>query len=435
MTNSVNLRALALDMLIEVNEKNQYSHLLLRQVLDKYQYLTKQERAFLTRLVEGTIERQLEMDYILNAFSKTKVHKMKPLIRNLLRMSVYQLKYMDSVPDSAVCNEAVKLARKRGFSQLSGFVNGVLRGVLRGADPLEKLDREKDPLHYLEITYSMPGWILKIWMKTYGFARTERILQSFTQDAPVTIRTNTQKCTSRELRHRLESEGVTVEDLDEIPYAFAIRGFDYLNGLESFREGWFYVQDLSSMMVAHLADPKENSYVIDVCAAPGGKSLHMAERMHGTGMVEARDLTDYKVGLIEENIMRNGLSNVKAVRMDATIHDAESEQKADVLLCDLPCSGLGVIGKKNDIKYKMTLEKQQDLVQLQRRILENVWDYVRPEGTLLYSTCTINRAENEENVEWFLRTYPQFELVSQQQILPDEGQCDGFFIAKMVRRQ
>lgn len=435
MTNSVNLRALALDMLIEVNEKNQYSHLLLRQVLDKYQYLTKQERAFLTRLVEGTIERQLEMDYILNAFSKTKVHKMKPLIRNLLRMSIYQLKYMDSVPDSAVCNEAVKLARKRGFSQLSGFVNGVLRGILRGADPLEKLDRKKDPLHYLEITYSMPEWILESWMKTYGFARTERILQSFTQDAPVTIRTNTQKCTSQGLRDRLESEGVTVEDVDEIPYAFAIRDIDYLNALESFREGWFYVQDLSSMMVAHLADPKENSYVIDVCAAPGGKSLHMAERMHGTGMVEARDLTDYKVGLIEENIMRNGLSNVKAVRMDATIHDTESEQKADVLLCDLPCSGLGVIGKKNDIKYKMTLEKQQDLALLQRCILENVWDYVRPEGTLIYSTCTINRAENEENVEWFLRTYPQFELVSQQQILPYEGQCDGFFIAKMVRRQ
>lgn len=433
VTNSVNVRALALDILIEVNEKNQYSHILLRQVLDKYQYLDKKERAFLTRLAEGTLECRIEMDFVIDAFSKTKVHKMKPFIRNLLRMSVYQLKYMDAVPDSAVCNEAVRLAKKRGFGQLSGFVNGVLRGIARGADPVDEIDREENPLRYLEVVYSMPRWIVEEWVQVYGIKRTESILGSFFKERPATVRTNLLKCTPEELQERLEREGVTVIPINNPDYAFAVSGLDYLNALESFREGWFYVQAVSSMMVVEAAEPEDHAYVIDVCAAPGGKSSHMAEAMHGTGMVEARDLTGYKVGLIEENIARHGLSNMKAVCMDATVHDEASVGKADILICDLPCSGLGVMGKKTDIRYKMNPGKRQELVSLQRQILTTVHDYVKPGGALLYSTCTIGRAENEENVEWFLSRYPEFTLCSQQQFLPDEGYHDGFFIARMVR--
>lgn len=411
-------------MLLAIDRDGQYSHLVLRDVLDKYQYLSKQERAFLTRLTEGTVERMLTLDYVIDQFSKTKVKKMKPLIRELMRLSVYQIMYMDGVPDAAVCNEAVKLARKRGFSGLSGFVNGVLRSVARGW---------KDVTFQNEsVRYSVPEWIIDGWNADYGRDVTEKMLEAFMQPAKITVRTNTQKCTPEELKDRLSQEGVTVEAIAGISYAFALSGFDYLAGLGSFQDGWFYVQDISSMTVAHAADPKKGDYIIDVCAAPGGKSSHLAELLAGSGMVEARDLTEYKVGLIEENILRHDLHNMKAVQQDATLFDEASVEKADILICDLPCSGLGVIGRKSDIRYKMTAEKAHDLAALQQKMLDTVWPYVKRGGKLIYSTCTIHKEENEDNVAAFLQKHPQFTLVEQRQIFPMEG-SDGFFVAKMIR--
>lgn len=431
---SVNVRELVLDILMEVNEKEQYSHLVIRDVLNKYQYLEKQERAFLTRLAEGTIEHMLEMDFVINSFSKVKVKKMKPLIRNLLRMSVYQMKYMDSIPDAAVCNEAVKLAKKRGFGQLRGFVNGVLRNIARDLDKLQYPDEKLEPVRFLEVTYSVPVWMVEQWLKDYGYAQTKAICESFLKERPITIRTNLLRIHPEELKAKLESEGVMVVSVPEVPYAFEISGFDYLQSLSSFEEGLFYVQDISSMMVAEIAAPEKGNYIIDVCAAPGGKSSHLAEKLEGTGMVEARDLTEYKVSLIEENIERHGLENMNAVQMDATVLDEASLGKADILICDLPCSGLGVMGKKTDIRYKMTAEKQQDLVELQRKILSTVHAYVKPGGTLVYSTCTIHKGENENNVTWFLKEHPEFELISSEQMFPGEIYHDGFFIAKMIRK-
>lgn len=411
-------------MLLAIDRDGQYSHLVLRDVLDKYQYLSKQERAFLTRLTEGTVERMLTLDYVIDQFSKTKVKKMKPLIRELMRLSVYQIMYMDGVPDAAVCNEAVKLARKRGFSGLSGFVNGVLRSVARGWKNVTFQNES--------VRYSVPEWIIDGWNADYGRDVTEKMLEAFMQPAKITVRTNTQKCTPEELKDRLSQEGVTVEAIEGISYAFALSGFDYLAGLGSFQDGWFYVQDISSMTVAHAVDPKKGDYIIDVCAAPGGKSSHLAELLDGSGMVEARDLTEYKVGLIEENILRHDLHNMKAVQQDATLFDETSVEKADILICDLPCSGLGVIGRKSDIRYKMTAEKAHDLAVLQQEMLDTVWKYVKRGGKLIYSTCTIHKEENEDNVAAFLQKHPQFTLVEQRQIFPMEG-SDGFFVAKMIR--
>lgn len=437
MTTDVNTRALVLEMLLEVNEQGQYSHLMLRQVLEKYQYLDKKERAFLTRLFEGTVEKGITLDYVINCFSKTKVKKMKSLIRNLLRMSVYQLLYMDAVPDAAAINEAVKLARKRGFSGLSGFVNGVLRTVARKKQEIPWPKETENPLAFLSVRYSMPEWIIEEWSRDYGRDKTLQILRGFSgemEETKLTVRTNLSRCTPEELCRRLKAEGVQVEEISELPYAFAISGFDYLAGLDSFGEGLFYVQDISSMMVAETAAPKQGDYVIDVCAAPGGKSTHMAELMQGTGMVEARDLTEYKVGLIEENRIRHELSNMQAVQMDALVYDEASHEKADVLVCDLPCSGLGVMAKKTDIRYKMTREKAQELALLQRQILNVVHDYVKPGGTLLYSTCTIRKSENEENVDWFLSGHPEFSLEMMRQMYPGEVGNDGFFLAKLVKK-
>lgn len=436
MTNKVNTRELALGILMEVTEEKKYSHLVLRSVLEKYQYLDKQERAFLTRVAEGTIQRGIELDYILNQYSKVKVEKMKPVIRNILRMSVYQLKYMDAVPASAACNEAVKLAVKKGFAQLKGFVNGVLRNISRNLDNISYPDKSADNISYFSVRYSMPEWIVKQWINDYGEVQTEKILDAFMQESFVTIRTNLLKTTPVELKKRLETEGVCVqpvskEQFPELSYAFCVSGFDYFNALESFREGLFYVQDISSMLLAELSAPKEGDYIIDVCAAPGGKSIHLAEKLNGTGVVEARDLTEYKVGLIEENIRRHQLSNVKAVQMDASVFDEESKEKADIVIADLPCSGLGVLRKKTDIKYKMTRETEEELVLLQRKILNTVCHYVKAKGTLLYSTCTIDKQENEDNIAWFLAEHKNFKLEKMQQIFPGETYGDGFFLAKL----
>ena len=433
-------RELVLGILLEVTRDGEYSHIALRNVLNKYQYLDKKERAFITRVTEGTLEHMIEIDYIINQFSSTKVNKMKPVIRCILRSAVYQLKYMDSIPDSAVCNEAVKLAEKKGFRNLKGFVNGVLRNIARNLDTITYPDD-------LSIKYSMPEWILNQWLKEYDKATVEAMLKDFQEEKPTTIRVNLSQMSKEELTASLENEGVHVENHPYLPYALWISGYDYLADLESFQNGAFYVQDISSMLVSHIADPKEADNVVDVCAAPGGKSLHMAELLNGTGHVEARDLTDYKVNLIEENIMRSGVNNMSAVKWDATILDESKVGTADIVIADLPCSGLGVLGKKTDLKYKTSEEIQKSLVQLQRDILKQVRQYVKPEGTLIYSTCTIHEGENMGNVHWFLKNFPEFELVSIKdklceelkldvieegcmQFLPGKHQSDGFFIAK-----
>ena len=432
-------REIVLGVLTEVLDKGNFVDLGLNQALSKYQYLEKPDRAFITRVTEGTLEYLLQIDFIINSYSKTKTEKMKPLIRNILRMSVYQLLYMDRVPDSAVCNEAVKLAKRKGFGSLSGFVNGVLRNISRNLSSITYPDGQKDQIQYLSVRYSMPEWIVRQWINDYGMERTVSVLQAFLQEAPVTIRTNLLKITPEALEMRLKEEGVTTEkivcaDMPELNYAFVISGFDHLNALESFREGLFYVQDVSSMMVAETVAPKKDSYIIDVCAAPGGKSVHLAEKLGGTGMVEARDLTEYKTDLIRQNIARHQLSNMRAVQMDATVLDEASIGKADVVIADLPCSGLGVMRRKTDIKYKMTLQTEQELVSLQRKMLETVCQYVKAGGTLLYSTCTMDKMENEDNVTWFLKQHPQFELVRMQQIFPQETYGDGFFLAKLQKK-
>ncbi len=433
MASSVNGREIILETLLSITRDGQYSHIALKNVLDTYQYLDKKERAFITRVVDGTLERMIELDYIINQFSKVKVNKMKPVIRTIMRSSVYQLKYMDSVPDSAVCNEAVKLATKKGFVNLKGFVNGVLRNISRGLSDIKYPSKEENVEEYLSVKYSLPMWIVRQWMNNYDVETIEKMGEEFLKEKPTSIRCNLNKVSREELKGMLEAEGVSAEVVEELPYALAISGYDFLGKLKSFQSGYFSVQDISSMQVAHWADPQEGDVIIDVCAAPGGKSIHIAEMLKGTGHVQARDLTDYKVGLIQENIFRSGLTNIEAVQWDATILHEESVEKADIVIADLPCSGLGVFGKKTDLKYKITEAMQSDLVKLQREMLSVVNNYVKLGGKLIYSTCTIHKAENEGNTAWFVENYPEFRLIKEQQMLPGIDGGDGFYIAMLVK--
>lgn len=449
MTSIVNTREIILGALMEITEEEQYCHIVLRDVLTKYQYLEKRDRAFISRVVEGTMENMIQIDYILEQFSTVKVQNMKPVIRNILRMSVYQMQYMDGVPHSAVVNEAVKLTQKKGFYTLKGFVNGVLRAADRGMGEVSFPDAERTPRRYLSVRYSMPEWILQKWLAQFEFEVVEKICRGLWQESRTCIRCNLSRAPKETIIEKLRAQNITVKEVPYLPYALEISDYNYLQAITAFKEGLFQVQDVSSMLVAEVAAPKWGDYCIDVCAAPGGKSLHLSDKLNGSGYVEARDLTDIKVSLMQENLERTRRINMTAVRQDATVFDGASVEKADILLADLPCSGLGVIGRKPDIKYKMTEAKQQELVKLQRKILDTVWSYVKVGGTLIYSTCTIGADENQYNVKWFLENYPfKLETIDPYlcdalksrttkagylQLLPGVHGTDGFFLARFKR--
>lgn len=449
MTNGINPREMILEILLQI-EEGEHSHIAIRSALSKYQFLPRQERAFITRVCEGTLEYRIQIDYILDSFSKVTVDKMKPPIREILRSAVYQLRYMDSVPDSAVCNEAVKLTQRKGFYNLKPFVNGVLRTIAREMNQVKFPSREENLVRSLSVEYSMPEQLVERWLEAYGEETTEKILKDFLEEKPLTVRCRTYLNSQEAIVKSLTDQGVKVEPAPYLPYACHISGFDHILALDAFINGKILVQDVSSMLVAEAADPQKGDYVIDVCAAPGGKSLHVGDKMEGFGTVDARDVSQYKVNLIEENIRRTNSINVQAKVQDATIFDQESELLADIVLADVPCSGYGVIGKKPDIKYRVTPQKQEEIVILQRTILDRAANYVKPRGTLIFSTCTIAKEENEENMMWFLQNYP-FKLESLDPCLPEElhsettalgylqllpgvHKTDGFFIAKFRRK-
>ena len=422
-----NLREIAADTLIEIIEHGEFSHIYLKQVLDKYAYFEKNERAFLTRLVNGTVERKIELDYIIMIYSKTPRKKRKPMIRTLLRMGAYEIYYMDAIRQAATCDEYVKLAKKRGFQGLSGFLNGVLRNIARGSDKaLEYSD--------LSVKYSMPKWIVEKWTKDYGIDKAEEICKNLLEPQKgLPVRINTAAVEPEEFRKRLEAENISCEMDTEIHEAAYLSDFDSVGNIKAFNEGLFYVQDYSSMQVVHSAEIKEGFNILDVCSAPGGKALHAAECLKGTGKVLARDLTDKKVSLIRENIAKSGLNNIEAQVWDATQKDKYAVDCYDLVMADVPCSGLGIIRKKPDIKYHESLEQTEELARLQAQILDVICSYVKKGGTLMYSTCTINKQENELQMEDFLNAHPEFEKVFDRQLFPSERQ-DGFYLCKLVRK-
>ncbi len=450
MTNSLNLREMALEILLETEKNGAYPNVLLKQMLDKYIYMEKQERAFLTRLVEGTVERQMTLDYLIDHVSKTPVKKMKPVIRCVMRMGAYQIFYMDGVPDSAACNEAVKLAQRKGFSSLKGFVNGVLRNLSRQKGKIPMPKEQEDAVLALSVAYSVPEWLTEKIISDYGMQNAKNMFASLYENVgATTIRVNQSIISAKDCVKLLEKEGVSVKKAPYVENALEISGYDSLMHLESFEKGYFQVQDVSSMLVGLAAAPKPGDTVIDVCAAPGGKSIHVADLLNGSGHVEARDLTDYKVSLIEENIRRCGFQNISAKRADACVPDEASRESADIVIADLPCSGLGVLKKKSDIKYRMSQSQIEQLVKLQREILKNAVTYLKPGGTFIYSTCTVTKEENEWQAAWILENLPlkpvslegciSDELLKNSeekfylQLLPGREKADGFFIAKFQK--
>ena len=447
MAEKYDMREAALDTLIDMERNHKLSHIAIGESLMRYQFAPKQDRAFYTHLCEGVMERQIYLDYILDSYSKVKMKKCKPFIRNLLRMSAYQILFMN-VRDAAACNEAVSLAKKRGFRNLSGFVNGVLRTIVRSKEQLPLPDQKKEPMRYYSVRYSIPLWLVEFLNEQYGEEILEKMLSSFLEVRPTSIRTNLSRITPGELEEQLKRENVTVESGKYFDYAFRIADYNYLGKLPSFRDGLFSVQDESSMFPVAVSDLSTGCRVLDVCAAPGGKTFHAADLVGAEGKVIARDLTEFKIELIEENNDRIKYPQVEVQQWDARVPDETLFGTMDVVLADLPCSGLGIMGRKNDIKYHISKEQMEELVLLQRKILSVVWRYVKPGGQLIFSTCTLNRAENEENVRWIEENTPLRAISIEEklpealrgrtgekgylQLIPGVDACDGFFISKFV---
>lgn len=444
----MNTREIIVDMLMEVEKTDAYVNLALADTLGKYDYLSAQEKAFIKRVTEGTVERRIQIDYILNIISKVPTEKMKPLIRALLRSGAYQILFMETVPDAAVCNETVSIAKKRKFASLQGYVNGVLRNLSRRKNEIPYPDSHKEPVAYMSVVYSMPEWLVEHFIKSYDEAVAEKILRAFLESAPVTLRM--EESLSKEAADTLfakwEESGVIVTRHPYLPYAVQIQRAEGLKRLHGYDEGLFTVQDVSSMLVAEAAGIKEGQTVIDLCASPGGKSLHAASKLRGTGRVLAFDLTNQKVLRMEENRRRMSMNNMTTAVNDAIIYKEELYRLADVVIADVPCSGLGVIGKKQDIKYHVSKQSLKEITLLQKEILKNAAAYVKEGGVLMYSTCTINPEENERMVEWFCREFP-FEPESLSEYLPEElkdagergmlqllpgvHRTDGFFLARL----
>lgn len=391
--------------LIEIIEKGQYSHLVEKDILDKYDYLSTSEKAFIKKCMEGTIEKMLVIDGILNEYSKTPVDKMKPLIRTLLRMSVYQILYMDRVPDSAVCNEAVKLAAKHGFTPLKGYVNGVLRNIARNKKKVNVSDISE-----------VPGWMHEHFIKSYGEEAANKIIDSFKNESKIYIRSRKSlKDTSCLTKVKGYENFYTVNKGTKIA---DIPGYD---------DGDFVVQDISGASVGELSTIKSGDIVLDVCAAPGAKAIQAADL---GGVVTARDLLPKKVSRLEDNMHRCKLNNVRCEVFDARELDENWVNKADVVIADLPCSGLGVIGRKSDIRFKQTKEDMDALVALQKSIIDVVVNYVKRGGVLMYSTCTLNPSENEEQTRYIASTYG-FSLEVEKQFIPGIDMGDGFYVARL----
>ena len=451
----MNTREIILDILLELSRTGEYSHLLVANVLRKYDYLDSRDKAFIKRVTEGTIEQRILIDYMLDQVSNIPVRKMKLLIRELLRMSAYQILEMEGVPDAAVCNEAVKLAGKRKFRSLQGFVNGVLRNLSRKKGQLSYPDKE-DTSAYLSVRYSMPGWLTKYFLECYGEETTTRMLQAFLQNAPVTLRL--EEDITEEKKKKLftswQNKGVRLGIHPYLPYAVTVEKTEGIHHLAGYEEGIFSVQDVSSMLVTEAAGLQAGWTIVDICAAPGGKSLHAASKLKGTGQVYSFDLSEEKVDRMEENRRRMKKENMITAVQDARIVRNDLAGKADVVIADVPCSGLGVIGKKQDIKYRITEHSISELNILQKAILQSAAAYLKPGGLLMYSTCTISRRENEQMVKWLCENFDfepedmspylpdnlpkdikQESVCGMLQLLPGIHKTDGFFLARLRKRE
>ena len=440
-----NARELALQTLTDILIDGAYSNHALSEQIEKNE-LTVQDKNFMTELVYGTLQHEQLLNFYVTPFFNGKV---KAWVRILIQMTLYQMLFLDSVPEHAAISEAVKIAKKRGGQFNGKLVNAILREMTR--TPLPSLDTIKDEAERLAVETSHPLWLIKLWSKQFGWEKTIQMARANNERVNVTIRVNGVRGTREELKQKLESEGITCEYGTLSQDALVILKGNVIK-TKAFEQGWFYVQDESSMLVARALKPKHHSKVLDTCSAPGGKTTHVAELMRQTGTVYAHDVYEHKIKLIEDNVKRLGLTNVVATLQDATtLNERYESDSFDAVLVDAPCSGLGILRRHPEVKITKQPSDLDEIMMIQKKILNTVAPLVKVGGTLVYSTCTVNRKENDKMVEQFLAQHPEYELdptlvnrlpevLHEQtkngmvQLFPGDYQTDGFFIACLKRQ-
>lgn len=435
------MRELAYEIVCGTMEEDGHSDELLHRCLEKNKDLSDPQKKNLKHLSYGTIEHCIELDAILNQYAKIKVHRMEQPVRTVLRMALYEIRYMDQIPESASCNEAVELVRKKGAGRYASFVNGILRTIVRQKDSIE--------IHKDWVKYSLPKELMDHLCDCYGKKTAKKIAVAFMERrGETTIHIRTDRISVEAYREKLDRAGIMYRPGYYLNEALILERAGDLHYMPGYEEGLFFVQDESSMLPVQCAGIQPGDRVMDVCSAPGGKAVHALMKLAGKGELLARDIGQAKISRIRENMKRMAFSNVTVRMWDAAVPDPAYRGKADVVLADVPCSGIGIIGRKPEIRYH-ALERAKELVPLQRRICRASVELLKKDGVMMYSTCTINPEENEENVRWMeeelglrresLDPYLPEELRSRMtqdgmlQILPGIHQGDGFFVARLRR--
>ncbi len=432
-----NARLFVLKLLIKM-ENNGYSNIILDRALLESD-ITLQDKKFASSLFYGVIERKITLDFIIKKYLSMPIEKIDKDILQILRMGFYQLVYMDSVPDSAAVNESVNLAKSIRKKSAAGFINAILRNFIRDK---KIINFPENKLECLSIKYSCPLWLVEKWISEYGEENIESLLQSTVSIPETALRVNTLKVSQDELLERLSFENISAQKHESIPNCILTKGGN-LENLQSFKDGLFHVQDISSQLCCMALAPNEGEIILDMCAAPGGKSFTIAQLMNSNGSVYAFDLHAKRVNLIKKGAERLGIDCIKAETGDAREFNP-GIPLADKILCDVPCAGLGVISKKPEIKYK-DYKELGNLPEIQYNILKNASRYLKPGGEIVYSTCSLSREENDEVADRFLNENPNFSGKSfleeyglpfgdyKATILPVHFNSDGFFIAKFIK--
>ncbi len=439
----MNLRKKALDILIKVFRDGAYSNLEIASSLSGFE---PSERGFVTRLVYGTISYKIQADYHLSKYISKPLEKLDIQVLLILETALYQKWYMDSVPDYAIINESVNLTKAFKKASASGFVNGVLRKALN--DPLDLTGIPENTAYFLSIKYSVPKEICSVALKQYG-ELAEKILSECRGEAPFVIRANTLKCSVGELSVKFMDRNSQLTEI--CPHTIKLDSGFSVGEDELFKKGWYYPQDEASALAAYILDPVPGEKVIDMCAAPGGKTTYLAQLMENKGEIIAFDLYEHKIKIIEETAKRMGVDIIHAEVSDSALVNPEYVCFADKIMADCPCSGYGIIRKKPELGFDFEKDYEKELSDVQFAILETAFEYLKPGGELVFSTCTFNKKENANNLFRFLEKHKELELcdispylrnkdfaVSGKgwvQILPGEYGMDGFFISKMRKKE
>ncbi|WP_147802367.1 16S rRNA (cytosine(967)-C(5))-methyltransferase RsmB [Alkalicoccus halolimnae] len=442
-----NVREAALDALIKIKKNQAYSNLLLNEIINK-KNLNEKDVPLFTQIVYGSIQYQRKLDYYLEKFSKKPLNKLEDWVLVLLRLSIYQLAFLDRVPDHAILNEAVTIAKKRGHKGISGMVNGILRSYLREGPP--DVHDIKDPVIKLAVQTSHPDWMIARWVKHYGMETAQAIAEANNIPPVTSVRINLLKNSREEILEEMEKEGFEVELSPLLAEALRIKKGNAADSA-AFQQGRISIQDEGSMLVARALAPEPGDKILDACAAPGGKTAHIAELMNNQGSVVSVDIHDHKVNLINDQAERLDLEIISALKGDARNLQGFDAESFDKILVDAPCSGLGVIQRKPDMKWTKNEADVTRLAEIQSEIIDNVWFLLKPGGRLIYSTCTIDREENESQVEKFLKAEPDamsdnsliekmpetirkgISSTSSLQLLPGKYGTDGFYIASICK--